>query len=47
MILPCNSRKKEECLLEVKCRANDIVYKCGASKTDFPNKVCLGTSERE
>lgn len=47
MILPCNSRKKEECLLEVKCRANDIVYKCGASKTDFPNKVCFGTSQRE
>ena len=41
IILPCNSRKKEECLLEVKCRANEIVYKCRASKTDFPNKVYL------
>ena len=28
IILPCNYRRKEECPLEGKYRANDVVYKC-------------------
>ena len=47
IILPCNCRKKEECPLEGKCRANDIVCKCIASATGFPNKVYLGTAQEE
>ena len=43
-ILPWNCRKKEECPLEGKCRANDIIYKCIASATDFPNNVYLETA---
>ena len=35
IILPCDCRKREECPLEGKCRANDIVYKCIASATGF------------
>ena len=30
-IQPCNCRKKHECLLDGKCRAESIVYKCIAS----------------
>ena len=45
--LPCNCRRKKECPLEGKCRANDVVYKCIASATDFPNKVYLGTAQGE
>ena len=47
IILPCNCRKKEECPLEGKCRVNDVIYKCIASATGFPNKVYLGTAEGE
>ena len=47
IILPCNSWKKEECPLEGKCRANDIIYKCIASASGFPNKVYLGTAQGE
>ena len=32
---------------EGKCRANDIIYKCIASATDFPNKVYLETPQGE
>ena len=46
IILPCNCRKKEECLLEGKCRANDIVYKCITSATAFPDQVYLVTAQR-
>ena len=42
-----NCRKKEECPLDGKCRANDIVYKCIASATGFPNKVYLETAKGE
>ena len=37
----------KECSLEKKCRANDIIYKCITSATGFPNKVYLGTAQRE
>ena len=47
IILPCSCRKKEECPLEGKCRANDIIYICTASATGFPNKVYLGTAQGE
>ena len=47
IILPCNCRKKEECPLEEKCRVNDIVHKCIAPATGFPNKVYLGTAQGE
>ena len=47
VILPCNCRKKKECQLEGKCKANDIIYKCIASATGFPYKVYLGTAERK
>ena len=46
-MLPCNCREKEECPLEGKCRANDIIYRCIASATGFPNKVCFGTAQGE
>ena len=47
IILPGNFRKKEECPLEGKCRANDIIYKCITSATGFPNKAELGTAQVE
>ena len=47
IILPCNCTKKEECPLEGKCRANNIIYKCIASATGFLNKVYLGTAQGE
>ena len=47
VISPCYCRKKEECPVDGKCRANDIVYKCIASATGFPNKVYLGTAQGE
>ena len=43
IILPCNFRKKEQCPLEGKSRANEIVYKCIASPAGFPNKVYSAT----
>ena len=43
--LPCNCRKKYECPLDGKCRAENIVYKCVASLHGYPNKVYLGTTE--
>ena len=45
IILTCNCVRKEECLLEGKCRANDVVCKCITSATGFPNKVYLGTAQ--
>ena len=47
IILPCNSRKKKDCPLEGKCRANDIVYNCITSAIGFPNKVYLRTTRGE
>ena len=43
--LPCNCRKKHECPLDGKCRAENIAYKCAASVDGYPNKVHLGTTE--
>ena len=39
--LPCNCRKKYECPLDGKCRAENII--CVASVQGYPNKVYLGT----
>ena len=45
-ILLCNCRKKHECPLDGKCRAENIVYKCVPSVDRYhPNKVQLGTAE--
>ena len=41
----CNCRKKQECLLEGKCRSEDIIYKCVVTATGRPRKVYLGTAE--
>ena len=41
--LPCNCRKKHECPLDGKFRAENIVYKCVASVHGYP-KVYLGTT---
>ena len=40
-----NCRKKEECLLEGKCRSVDIIYKCIVTATGHPRKAYLGTAE--
>ena len=47
IILPCNCRRKKECPLERKCRANYVVYKCIVSAAGFTNKVYLGTAQEE
>ena len=44
-ILPCNCKKKEECPLDGKCRAGNIIYKCVASANGLPDKCYLGTAE--
>ena len=44
-ILPCNCRKKHKCPLDVKCRAENTVYKCVASVDGYSNKIYLGTAE--
>ena len=44
-ILPGNCRKKHKCPLDVKCRAENIVYKCVASVDGYSNKIYLGTAE--
>ena len=45
--LSCNCRKKHQCPLDGKCRAENIVYKCVASADGYPNKVYLGTGESD
>ena len=47
IILPCNCRGKEECLVEGKCRANNLVYKCIASAAGFAYKFYFGTAGGE
>ena len=44
-ILPCSFRKKHQCPLDGKCRAENIVYKCVASVDGYPIIVYLGTAE--
>ena len=39
-----NCRKKHECPLDGRCRAENIVYKCVTSVHGYPNKVYLGTA---
>ena len=46
-ILPRNCRKKHEFPLDVKCRAENIFYKCVASVDGYPNKVYLGAAESD
>ena len=41
----CNCRQKEKCLLQGKCRSQDIIYKCVVTATGHPQKVYLGTAE--
>ena len=45
--LPCNCRKKPECPLNGKCRAQNVIYKCVVSAINHPNKVYIGLSEDE
>ena len=40
-----NCRKKEECLLQGKCRSEDIIYKCVVAAIGHPRKVYLGEAE--
>ena len=42
---PCNCRKKHECPLDGKCRAENIVYKCVALVDGYPSNVYLSTAE--
>ena len=42
-----NCRRKEECLLEGKCRSGDIIYKCAASAIGHRQRAYLGTAEDE
>ena len=42
---PCNCRKKEDYLLEGKCRTEKIIYICIASTSGHPDQVYLGTAE--
>ena len=44
-IWPCSCRKKHECPLDGKCRAENSVYKCVASIDGYTNKVYLGNAE--
>ena len=41
----CNCRRKHECPLDGKCRAQNILYKYVASIDGYPNEVYLGTTE--
>ena len=43
----CNYRKKEECLLEGKCRSEDIICKCVATAIGHRQGAYLGTAESE
>ena len=43
--LPYNCKKKHECPLNGKCRAENIVYKCVAAVDGYPNKSYLGTTK--
>ena len=43
--LPCNCRKKNECLLDGKCRAENIAYKCLTLVEGYPNKIYLAIAE--
>ena len=40
-------RKKEDSPLEGKCRTENIIYKCMAWTSCHPDKVYLGTAERD
>ena len=44
---PFNCRKKEDCTLEGTCRAENIIHKCIVSTSGYPDKVYLGTAERD
>ena len=38
-------KKKEDCLLERKCRSENIIYKCIVSTSDDSDKVYWGTAD--
>ena len=42
-ISQCNCRKKDDCPLNGKCRAKNIISKCVTSTTGHPKKVSSGT----
>ena len=46
-IKPCHCRNKDECPLNGQCLAQDIVYKCIVSISINPDKIYLGTAERD
>ena len=41
----CNCRRKQECLMQGKCRAESSLYKCVAISNNIPPKTYFGTSE--
>ena len=43
--MPCNCRKKHECPVDGKCRAENLVYKCDASVDEYSSKGYLSTAE--
>ena len=43
--LPYNCRKKHECHLDGKFRAENTISKCSPSVDQYPNKVYLGATE--
>ena len=43
----CSCRNKSVCPLDGNCQQNDVIYKCIASTSVNPDKVYLGTAERE
>ena len=41
----CNFKNKSDCPLDGNCQTKDIIYKCIASTTVNPDKICLGTAK--
>ena len=46
-VAACNCRNKGDCPLDGLCQTNDIIYKCVVSTKNTPEKVYLGTTERD
>ena len=44
---PCNCRVKSECPPNDQCQVTNIIYKCTVLSSNKPNKVYLGTAERD
>ena len=45
--LPCNCRRKGNCLIQRRCRMKNALYKCTASKPTKPQQVYIGITEKE